>query len=530
MKKLLLATLFAIPMVANAQFSQNFDGGTSTPAGWTVINGGAASTFIFSAGAPGSAFSQPNAAQINYDAEAHDDYLVTPAITVTAGLNDRLSYFVKNQDPAYVEDYEVRIATANTAAAFATGTVIKANAPAPDTWTNVVLDLTPYVGQTIYVGFHATSADKFRLLFDNVVSYALDPALTAPGCVTPTAPANGATDVGFTNLALSWTAPTTGGAVKYYELYLGTTPNPTTKVNSYPSNVTSVTIPNLSTGSTYYWRVVAVNDAGVTTTCSESSFTTISSPFDPYCSGNLLYSSGVEPISNVQLADLTNPSSAALDGTAHENFIDKVATLEQGKSYTITLQGNTGGNYTSRFIVFIDWNQDGDFLDNGETYFGATPSVTLFNSTGTDGKTATGSIAVPAGALLGNTRMRIKKNYSATAAPNPCYSGGTLAAGTTAGYGQAEDYTINVVEASLGVSDNIASQVAVYPNPVKEVLNIESANKKVTGVTFYSADGRIVKQVSKEVKNVDVKDLKPGLYIVKVKTSEGEKTFKVVKN
>ena len=41
---------------------------------------------FFSAGAPGSVLSSPNAAQINYDAVAHDDYLVTPSINVTAEI------------------------------------------------------------------------------------------------------------------------------------------------------------------------------------------------------------------------------------------------------------------------------------------------------------------------------------------------------------------------------------------------------------------------------------------------------------
>ncbi|PKP14866.1 MAG: hypothetical protein CVU07_12690, partial [Bacteroidetes bacterium HGW-Bacteroidetes-23] len=79
MKKItLLFTLF-FGIVASAQFSENFDGATTAPAGWTVINGGGANGFIFGVGAPGSAFSAPNAAQINYNATAHDDYLVTPA-------------------------------------------------------------------------------------------------------------------------------------------------------------------------------------------------------------------------------------------------------------------------------------------------------------------------------------------------------------------------------------------------------------------------------------------------------------------
>ena len=169
MKTKLFFSIFILPFFAHAQFSQNFDAATTTPAGWTVINGGDANGFIFAVGAPNSAYSTPNAAQINYSATAHDDYLVTPAITVTAGVSDRLTYYVKNQDPLYVENYAVKISTTTpTAAAFTT--TVTPSAGAPNTWTQFTVNLTPYIGQTIYIGFHATSTDQFRLLFDNIVN------------------------------------------------------------------------------------------------------------------------------------------------------------------------------------------------------------------------------------------------------------------------------------------------------------------------------------------------------------------------
>ncbi len=60
----------------------------------------------------------------------------------------------------------------------------------------------------------------------------------------------------------------------------------------------------------------------------------------------------------------------------------------------------------------------------------------LINSTGADGKQVTANIAVPAGALSGPTRMRVIKKYNS--APVAC---------ETAGYGQAEDYTLSVAPA-----------------------------------------------------------------------------------
>ena len=533
MKKILLSCFLALGIVANAQFSENFDASTSAPAGWTVINGGGTSTFIFSSGAPGSVLSAPNAAQINYDATAHNDYLVTPAITVTAGVNDRLTFFVKNQDPNYVENYDVKVST-TTATAAAFTTFLKTNGPAPNAWSQVILDLTPYLGQTIYVGLHATSTDKFRLLFDNVVN---DTAPTVmPNCPTPSSPANNSTGLDYGATTLTWTAPTTGGPVSYYELYMDTNANPTTKIGNYtnPTATFSTATSNPLLGNTnYYWKVVAVNSAGTSAGCtSVYNFTTKPDPFGPYCSGNLTFSSGVEPITSVKVSDLTNTSSAALTSVSHESFVDKVATLEQGKTYPITFEGNTDGNNATKFIAFIDWNQDGDFADANETYFGTTATtVMITNSTGTDGKTATGNIAVPASALLGNTRMRVKKNYGSTSFYlSPCYSSGTTTAATSgvAGYGQAEDYTIKVISPTMAVSEVNKSAVSVYPNPFTDVLNISDV-KGIKSISVNDISGREVKTLAPATE-LNLSNLKAGLYIVNLEMEDGSiKSFKAIK-
>lgn len=523
MKTKLLAMLFALPFLSNAQFSQNFDAGTTTPTGWTVINGGDANTFVFGVGAPGSAFSAPNAAQINYSASAHDDYLVTPAITVTAGVNDRLTYFVKNQDPLYVEDYEVKLST-TTATAAAFTTTLTASAPAPSSWTQFVIDLTPYVGQTVYVGFHATSTDKFRLLFDNIVNDTAPAAGSVP-CPVPVSPANGATGVSYSSVTLSWTA--SAGPVSHYEVYMGTTPNPTTKIGNFAGTTATVTSLNgQPLNGQYYWRVVAVNTPNVSTACTEYSFTTSANPFAGYC-GPLTYTDGVEPITSVVFAGINNTSPSAVTSPAHEVFLDKVATVARGSSNVMTVKGNTGGNYTDRFVVFIDWNQNGVFNDAGEVYFNTlATAVAITNSTGTDTKEATGTIVVPATAMLGNTRMRIKKNYGTTVFyDNPCMSDAT----TGEGFGQAEDYTVTVT-GTLGVNEsNAKPALGVYPNPMKNILNISTADRKVTEVTFYSADGRQVKSVKDNISAINTDDLKAGVYVVKVKTSDAEQTFKVIK-
>jgi hypothetical protein len=99
MKKILLSCFLAFGIVVNAQFVQNFDAGTTTPAGWSIINGGDTNGFVFgtvpTSGTVTAAQSGTNVARITYSATAHDDYLVTPAINVQAGVNDRLSFMLQ---------------------------------------------------------------------------------------------------------------------------------------------------------------------------------------------------------------------------------------------------------------------------------------------------------------------------------------------------------------------------------------------------------------------------------------------------
>ena len=158
----------------------------------------------------------------------------------------------------------------------------------------------------------------------------------------------------------------------------------------------------------------------------------------PYC-GPLEYNSAVEPITLVDVAGISNVSDPVIDGSpAHEDFTSIVGDMEEGMTYPIALEGNTGGGFTNSFTVFIDWDQDGTLDNASERY----EIGTITGSTGTDGQQATGNIVVPAGVTAGPTRMRVIKKFLASYAPDSCTPG--------SGFGQAEDYTINVTTAGGG--------------------------------------------------------------------------------
>jgi hypothetical protein len=148
----------------------------------------------------------------------------------------------------------------------------------------------------------------------------------------------------------------------------------------------------------------------------------------PYCNDN--YPSDVEPITSVNFSAISLNTLSTVNATSsNEDFTNINGIVVPGGSYTITVKGNTNGNYTNFIRLFVDWNNDFDFLDANETY--DVGSIT--NSTGVDAINATAIITVPTNVTYGTKRMRVSKKYGFN--PLPCNNDG---------FGQSEDYTLTV--------------------------------------------------------------------------------------
>ena len=256
----------------------------------------------------------------------------------------------------------------------------------------------------------------------------LQVAVGVPGAPVQTAPANNATGVARTP-AFSWAADP---AAITYTVEIATDSAFANIVASGTSNTSSWTPASaLAPTTTYYWRVRSNSPCGNSANSPTFTFTTGVTFPEPYCA--VTFPSSVEPITRVNFTGINNPSSATVGGSpALEDFLGVAGGAAiAGQSYPIAIEGNTAGSFSTYISVYADWNHDGTF-GTGEKY----DIGVITNSTGADGKQATGTVAVPAGALSGNTRFRVIKKYSSSVAyPTAC---------NTAGYGQAEDYTVTV--------------------------------------------------------------------------------------
>jgi hypothetical protein len=279
MKKLLFLIL-GLPALSFGQWTENFDAGTTMPSGWAVINNGGANGWVFGTPGSGSAQSGANVASITYNATAHDDYLITKAIPVTAGSSDRISFYVKSRSSSYLEDYEVLLSTTNqTAGAFTT--VLQPTESAPATWTKKTFSLSAYAGQTVYVAIHATDINQWQLYADTFV---IDSAPTAPpSCTTITSPTSGANGVNPDGI-LNWNVIS---AATGYKVRVGTSPGGSDIVNNVDAgNVLTYNITgNLNPNTMYYATVIPYNAIGDATGCAEISFTTAAPPSNDDCAG-----------------------------------------------------------------------------------------------------------------------------------------------------------------------------------------------------------------------------------------------------
>ena len=147
--------------VASGAWSNDFDTNDDC---WLVSNGGDANTWVLyddSANGGGVA-----SYAITYSSTAHDDYLISPAFTVTDAETDRMSFDARNQSTSFLESIDVQIWNADISVLLETVATGVTPSTAYETFS---YDLSAYEGQDIRFAFYISTTDEFRIYIDNVV-------------------------------------------------------------------------------------------------------------------------------------------------------------------------------------------------------------------------------------------------------------------------------------------------------------------------------------------------------------------------
>ncbi len=159
-----------------------------------------------------------------------------------------------------------------------------------------------------------------------------------------------------------------------------------------------------------------------------------------------------EYISSINFGNINQASGFFAGG--YTDYTNQYTSLQIGVETSAEI--TVGNPYSSdQILIWIDWNQDGDFDDVGENVYASTGT---FNTPHT-----TSNFAPPATAKIGYTRMRIRLHYANGSGQNATPCG-------MSSYGEVEDYTINVI-GSLNISTNTATNLTSNSATLNGTIN-----------------------------------------------------------
>ncbi|WP_064965684.1 GEVED domain-containing protein [Tenacibaculum ovolyticum] len=254
---------------------------------------------------------------------------------------------------------------------------------------------------------------------------------------------------------------------------------------------------------------VSVGDYTIKITGTSTSITKsvdlILSVNDNHCksSGNL---ESQISLTNVKFGEIDNTSTKT---TGYSDFRSISTGVVRGENYDLNTIINTDGDNTVKTYAWIDWNQNCLF-DANETY---------------DLTSNSNSIAIPEGALLGSTTLRISTKLNEF--PKSCELNFN---------GEVEDYTINIEE-SFATDTTLFTDLKMYPVPTEgKQLTVEFKVKVKDLITIklFNLTGRLIDTQtfstvsSRFKKKIQFPKVSSGIYFIQIENGKKIKTKKII--
>ena len=255
MKKTITLCLFLITVTIKAQiFTEDFNAGIPATFTLTDADGSTSASTVITGTGSFSAVAIVNedcAGSVSWFAPAGqaDDWMVTPAINIPNTTNGVVLKFDGIAfEAAYSDGVEVYVSTTGTSPSDFTSPAIYNSTPTTpgpnpvggelDVWTERIVSLNSFVGQTIYIAFRNNSNDMHVLGIDNIMvqemqddnaeltSINILPYYAAPANISVAGEIKNQGGNNITSMDITWTDGT----------------------SSYTDNITGI---NISPGSTY---------------------------------------------------------------------------------------------------------------------------------------------------------------------------------------------------------------------------------------------------------------------------------------
>lgn len=425
-----------------------------------------------------------------------DNWMITPALELPTGTVE-LSWYDKAQDPNYNEDSYTVYITTGAGEINDFSTVLYSTEACPEEWTMHIVNLTNYAGQTVRIAFrHHNSYDMYHVLIDDLrVGDAQPPVIRLEGpadaekgvpCVFTASSTNtdnyywtvdgNAVSGNANTLTYTFTSVGNHTVAVYGTNSVGTSQPVSHMVNVYSCDDPLIPLPwNESfEGNTDCWIFTADDERGFEVNGDYPSLA---------ADGNNFLLGWTPSDADANQWAISMPFTMP----AHVNN----ATL----SWVIASNHQTSSLTISYEILVSTQGVNPDYF-----------TTRLFNETVSTGN-ANEEREISLASLAGKTfRIAI---HNTTAAGNAYMIMDKLR-----------------IASRTGIDNASNINVAIYPNPASDKLNIEGEGIQM--VEMFDVNGRSV-LTSMHDGQIDISSLANGVYVVRVTAIDGIRTEKIVK-
>ncbi len=96
--------------------------------------------------------------------------------------------------------------------------------------------------------------------------------------------------------------------------------------------------------------------------------------------------------------------------------------------------------------------------------------------------------------------------------------------------GQSEYSQVASISRSTSATESMANKdIILSPNPTSGVISVRSPSSEIKTIVVYTMDGRAIEKVLYDTEIIDLTQLPPAIYIIRVETNKGMSTHRVVR-
>ena len=429
-----------------------------------------------------------------------NDWLITPQISIPATGNPTLYWKAKSYDFEKMDDYLVKISTTDNQATSFTTTLLTVTDEQPYEFNSRTLDLSAYKGQNIYLAFINNTNDGMYLALDDLY------ISNSANCILPDLTGFSATNLTENSFTANW--------------------NATTGISNYDTGLTTFTVPVSSTG---IQTALTKSYSGLQPATRYQFFLKNSDCGSGWATPKSVWTAALPPYSYDFEYTAENYGEYDSDGWTSGTWINGSGSAAQnGEGYVF--------NNTSKSFAKNDWIFSYPIKANAGDeitikYFAqmsiatATPA-TLKISVASAPNKESNIQELSSNSISGGNYVEYTSTFTAPESKVYYFGFGNVTPIVAVNAALRVD-NVRITKTNLGVQNNSTSKMKVYPNPVKDILNIQS-DEKIERTEIYSLDGKLIKSVSKSAQ-IDFSHLSKGVYLLKIHTKSGVRTEKIIK-